>query len=107
VLSVTPDDDGGSDGLWEKEWADHHYRLAMGTVRATFEDRSVQVFDRLLAGDSVRDAAQAFGTSEQAVRKIKQRIRNRLRELIDQQVRDEDQLRWPAAGIGDLIGPDS
>ena len=100
MLSVIPEN-SSPDELWEKEWVAHHYRTAMATVRATFEPKSVQIFDRLLAGDSARDAAQAFGTSEQGVRKVKERIRKRLRELIDQQIRDEDQLGCPGVGLGE------
>lgn len=78
------------DAFWEQEWIAHHYRLAMRTIRATFEPRSLRVFDRLLSGCSVADAAQEFQLSEQAVHKIKQRIRNRLRQLIARQIEDEE-----------------
>ncbi|MBI5865627.1 MAG: sigma-70 family RNA polymerase sigma factor, partial [Planctomycetes bacterium] len=35
------------DQVWEHEWVDHHYRLAMATIRATFDPRSVEVFEAL------------------------------------------------------------
>lgn len=82
---------GGTDKLWEQEWVRHHYRLAMATIRETFEPRSVDMFDRLLAGDSVDGVAADFDATHQAVHKVKQRIRDRLKELIARQVREEDQ----------------
>ncbi|MGD2111247.1 MAG: sigma-70 family RNA polymerase sigma factor, partial [Phycisphaerae bacterium] len=51
VLAANAADEAeGSDALWEREWIDHHYRLAMQTIRTTFDARSVEVFDRLLDG---------------------------------------------------------
>jgi predicted ATPase with chaperone activity len=60
----------------------HHLRLGMRRIRQTYEPRSVQIFERLLEGDSVRHVAKSFGTSEQAVHKVKQRIRNMLKRVI-------------------------
>ncbi len=81
---------GPPDDAWEQEWTDHHYRLAMEGVRATFEPASVEMFERLIAGDPVETVAVGFKTSTQAVHKVKQRIRDRLKELIEAQIRDED-----------------
>ena len=64
----------------------------MQQVRATFEERSVEIFDRLLAGDTVSAVAEDYQTTTQAVHKVKQRIRDRLKELIAAQVKDEDDL---------------
>ena len=89
-------DNGSSDGNWEEEWVAHHYRLAMETVRQTFDDRSVDVFDRSVAGAKVCDLAVQFGMSEQAVHKVRQRIRDRMQELIAQQIREEDLVDDPA-----------
>jgi len=78
------------DADWESQWIAHHYRLAMNSIRATYEPRSVAVFERLIAGESVHDVARAFELSEQAVHKIKQRIRDRLRRTIEAQLHDEE-----------------
>jgi RNA polymerase sigma-70 factor (ECF subfamily) len=78
------------DGLWEQEWVDHHYRLAMTTVRATIEPRSVQAFERLLGGQTVEAVAESMGMTTDGVHKLKQRMRDRLRALIEAQVREED-----------------
>jgi len=85
-------DDPASMAAWEQEWVDHHYRLAMETVRKTFEARSVEMFERSVGGASVDVLAEAYGTTTQAVHKVRQRIRGRLEELIAAQVRDEDRV---------------
>jgi RNA polymerase sigma factor (sigma-70 family) len=81
------------DDPWEEEWVAHHFRLAMQSIRATFEPRSLLVFERLLAGGSAAQVAEEFDMSAQAVNKVKQRIRLRLREQIARQMRDEDEIR--------------
>ncbi|HMQ15829.1 MAG TPA: sigma-70 family RNA polymerase sigma factor [Phycisphaerae bacterium] len=85
----------GGDAEWEREWENHHLRLAMATIRRTFDEASVQMFERLLAGDSVEQVAEAFGSTPPAVQKIKQRIRARMQELIARQIAEEDE---PDAG---------
>lgn len=86
-------DDRGQDAqIWEEEWVAFHYRCALETVRKTFDPRSVEIFDRNVAGASVAELAQAYDMSEQAVHKIRQRIRARLEELIAAQVRAEDEV---------------
>ncbi|MCH9003397.1 MAG: hypothetical protein IIC02_12565 [Planctomycetes bacterium] len=52
----------------------------------------MEIFDRLLAGDTVNTVAGDYQTTTQAVHKVKQRIRDRLKELIAAQVKDEDDL---------------
>lgn len=80
--------DPAAELAWEREWRDHHLRMAMTTVRKTFDPRSLEMFDRLLAGESTAAVAGEFGTTEQAVHKVKQRVRDRLRALVEQQIRD-------------------
>ena len=92
VMAAVPDEEPDEkDDLWEQEWISHHYRLAMRTIYETFDKRSVEVFDRLVEGESVANVAQACGMSTQAVHKVKQRIRKRMQELIAAQIREEDQ----------------
>ncbi len=43
-----------------------------------------------MAGETVEQVARAFGMTSQAVHKIKQRLRDRLKEMVATQVRDED-----------------
>jgi RNA polymerase sigma factor (sigma-70 family) len=75
---------------WEREWEDHHFRLALETVRRTFEATSVGIFERCLKGDPIRAIATETGMTEQAVHKVKQRIRDRMKELIAEQIHDEE-----------------
>jgi RNA polymerase sigma-70 factor (ECF subfamily) len=92
VLAALPADPAeDEDEIWEREWTDYHYRRALATIEATFDKRSVVVFERLLAGESIDGIAQEYDMSTQAVHKVKQRIRNRMQALILQQIRDEDE----------------
>ncbi len=81
---------------WEAEWAEHHYRQALQTIRKGLDPRSVAIFERLLAGDSVPGVAAAFGTSTQAVHKVKQRMRHRLKARILLQLAEEEEGLRPA-----------
>ena len=47
---------------------------------------------QIVAGDSIEAVAHQFELTEQAVHKIKQRIRDRLKNLIESQVREEDDV---------------
>ncbi len=80
---------GDVEQAFEDEWTQHHFRLAMTAVRATHSRESLAIFECLIAGESVERTAQRFATSEQAVHKVKQRLRDRLKELIQQQIADE------------------
>ena len=73
-----------------KEWVLHHYRLAMQMMRSSYDERSLRVFDELVAGKSISDVATAFDLTAEAVRKIKQRVKERLREIVANQIHEED-----------------
>ena len=87
----SPDDDDG-DATWEEEWVAHHYRRALATIRPQFDARSIEVFDRSIAGANVKLLADEFGMTEQAVYKVRKRIRDRLEEVIAEQIREEDDV---------------
>ena len=89
--SAEPPDPADS-AAWEQEWIAHHYRLAMQTIRQSFEPRSVEVFERSIGGAGVAELAREFGMSQQAVHKVRQRIKARMEELIALQVREEDRV---------------
>ena len=78
------------DERWEREWVKHHYRRAMATVRETFSERSVRIFERLLEGAPAPRVAAEFETTDQAVHQIKQRIKTRMSALIAEQVAEEE-----------------
>jgi len=84
--------DPAETAAWEQEWVAQHYRLALDTVRQTFEPKSVEVFERSVAGIKVDALTVEFAMSEQAVHKVRQRIRARMEELIAQQIREEDEV---------------
>lgn len=77
------------DELWEREWEAHHLRTAMRTIRSTHHARSVAAFDLMLAGASTASIAGELGLSEVHVRKIRQRIGERLAALVERQIEDE------------------
>jgi RNA polymerase sigma factor (sigma-70 family) len=80
----------GSDELWEQDWVRHHYRLAFARLRAVYDEKSLAVFERLIAGESVAEVAQGFGMQPEAVYKVKHRFRDRFAQLIREQLRDEE-----------------
>ncbi|MCB9849580.1 MAG: sigma-70 family RNA polymerase sigma factor [Phycisphaerales bacterium] len=90
LLAITQSKDDDTDRLWESEWVDHHYRLALKSIRKSFDARSVAIFELLLSGDSIASVANKFDTTTQAIHKVKQRIRDKMAALIERQIRDED-----------------
>ncbi len=78
------------DKLWEEEWIRHHMRLALESIHGNHDRKSMEIFDRLLAGARPNEVAAETGMSVAAVHKIKQRVRDRLREQIARQIAEED-----------------
>jgi RNA polymerase sigma factor (sigma-70 family) len=88
-LLIASNDDS-VDQAWEQEWVRHHLRRAMSAVRTQCKPESLDVFERLLGGESIEGVAAACGLTTEAVHKIKQRIGQRLRVEVERQVRDEE-----------------
>ena len=88
-LSVDAADD---DAAWESEWIRHHLRMAMEVVKRSTDPRHVEVLELFLAGKTAAEIAEATGMTAAAVNKIKQRMRDRLKEQVALQVRQEDEL---------------
>lgn len=88
------------DTAWEQEWRDHHLRRALATVRTTFDPRSMEIFERLLRGQSTEDIVSATQSSPAAIHKVRQRVRARLRILVQQQIATE--TAFEAGGPLDL-----
>jgi len=95
VLASAPDESDGADERWDREWVDHHYRLAMETIAHSFEEQSVTAFRRLIAGEPTHLVASDLGVSVAAVNQAKHRIRVRMKELIAAQIREEDEPDSP------------
>lgn len=77
---------------WEDEWRGFHCRRALKALRRDYDARSLDVFERLLDGQEVAAVARQMDMSEQAVHKVKQRFRERMREIIRRQVEEEDRV---------------
>ena len=88
---IGEDETDGADALWEQAWVRHHYRLALHTLRQSCEARTLAVFDRLVAGDTINQVAEVFDMSYDAVLRNRQRVRDRLRNIIADQVRGEEE----------------
>ncbi len=78
------------EALWEREWTRHHCLRALEALRASESPRNMAILDRLLAGAAAAVVAREFDLEPPAVRKIKERLRQRLAELIAAQLADED-----------------
>ncbi len=90
--AVPGKDEAEVDEVWEDEWMKHHYRTAMSAIRECVEPQTAAIFERFVAGDSAEQIAEAFEMSNQAVQKIKQRMRDRMKEQIAVQIREEDEM---------------
>jgi RNA polymerase sigma-70 factor (ECF subfamily) len=74
----------------EQEWVDHHFRLAIEELSRTAEPVALEILRATLAGRSVRDIARAIGAQEAAVYKSQQRLRDRLRARVADQIAAEE-----------------
>lgn len=84
--------------VWEQEWVDHHYRLALETLRASADARSIELFNRSIEGATPAELAKEYSMSPDAVYKARQRLRDRLEALIALQIRDEDSYGDQSSG---------
>lgn len=82
--------DGDAHEFWLEEWRDHHYRLALETLRNDLDARTLNVFDALLRGASVDETTAKFELTRSAVYKIRTRVRQRLRDRIREQIEREE-----------------
>lgn len=89
----------GADDLlfaeFEREWVDHHYRRAVARFHEAADDRTRRLLEGAITGRPVRLVAEEESMNEAAVHKAHQRIRDRLRALIDEQVREEEDSDGP------------
>jgi len=85
------------DAIWEREWMNAHYRAAVAELRASHDARGLAVFEGLIEGRSHAELADRFATTEVTIRKIKQRVRDRLAEIVARRIRAED-AGWDELG---------
>lgn len=67
-----------------------HLAIAMAEIHRTFMPESVAMFERVMRGESVESIAAEYKTPLQAVHKMKQRIRDRMKALVERQIADEE-----------------
>lgn len=80
----------GKDEVWEEEWHQHHIRRALRVVRPTFDPESLRMFEAMLSGQSLTQIAQEFGTTREALYKVRSRVRSRVEEQVARQIKEED-----------------
>ncbi|MHC5114909.1 MAG: RNA polymerase sigma factor [Planctomycetota bacterium] len=90
VLDMLARADDEQDVRWDEQWLRHHCRLALDSLRESQDPRHVEVFEALLNGLGIAAIAETTGMTNEAVRKIKQRMRDRLRDIVARQLHDED-----------------
>ncbi len=90
--SSLPQEAAELDDIWQEEWRNHHVRLAFQWTRSQTSERDLRIFESLLAGHSVREVADQESATEAAIYKVKQRVRNLIRQQIQSQLRDEKEL---------------
>ncbi len=78
------------DEIFEREWRIHHFKLALAAIAPDFAAESMTAFHRLLDGESIEVVARECAMTVDGVRKIKERVRDRLKAKIAEQIRIED-----------------
>jgi len=78
------------DAAWEREWVNLHCRAALDELRATYDARSMAVFERILAGEGMAAIAASCGMTCAAVRKVKQRVKDELRAIVQRRIEEEE-----------------
>ena len=89
------DDGAAFSRWWEMEWRMHHVRQALDSVRSSFDPRNLQVFERLLAGESPESIARNLAMKRATVYKVKERILKRVRDRVAEQVAAEGRIDAP------------
>lgn len=89
---LVADPDLTLDTMWEEEWMSAHYRRALKSVRKDSDAKSVEAFELLLAGSTLDEVAEQLGMRRDAVQKVKQRMRDRLKASVAAQVAEEEGL---------------
>ena len=89
-MAADSDLDPAEAQVWEEEWINHHYRLALESLRGVASERDISILERSMSGASIAELAREFGLAEEAVYKARQRIRDRVEALIAAQIADED-----------------
>jgi hypothetical protein len=90
----------------ERAWYRHHMRRALMILRRDFNASSVELFECTLRGALVEDLARERGASPQSIYKVQQRLRRRLRDLLDWRFEAEGGGR-PSGRSAGVASPES
>lgn len=83
-------DDATIDEVWEVEWRQYHLRQAMRAIDVEFNATDRAAFAQYAVdGRPAQETADALDVSVEQVYQAKSRILKRVRQLIEQQIRDE------------------
>lgn len=83
-------EDAETERLWDDEWRQHHFRLAMATIAAEFNAADVAAFESYVGQQvSPRETAERLNVNVDQVYQAKSRIMKRLAKLIEQQTAEE------------------
>lgn len=75
---------------WERQWRQHHLRLALARIRAEFNQTDVAAFEAYVGeGRPPAQVAADMGLSVDQVYQVKSRILRRLREIVAEQAGEE------------------
>lgn len=70
------------DEMIQKEWEVYVVNLAMKNIKPLFSERSIEIFSLLLDGADITTVSERYGIEENSVNKLKNRVKNRLIEEI-------------------------
>lgn len=90
IAQPNHDSEDSAFAAFEREWVNHHFRLAVRQYRNDADERAVIMLEATIAGRSVRSIADELSMTEAAVHKAQQRLRDRLKVFIAAQLRDEE-----------------
>jgi RNA polymerase sigma-70 factor (ECF subfamily) len=93
-LSLEPDDVPGDQGVhqstWDEEWRCYHITQAMKAIQAEFNEMDRRAFQLYaVEGREAKATAEGLGMSVDQVYQAKSRITRRLRQIVEEQVREE------------------
>lgn len=97
ALFAAPLDD--LDAEWETQWRRYHCERAMLTLMRTESDKNLEVFRLFLAGADAASIATALNLAPENVRKIKQRLRERLESIVRAQLLEKDGDDTPVGSV--------
>jgi RNA polymerase sigma-70 factor (ECF subfamily) len=72
------------DEMIETEWAAYISNKAMDNIAPLFSERAIEVFHMIVDGKSIEEVSKIVGIKENSVYKLKNRVKSRLMEEVQQ-----------------------